>query len=64
LTIVRENAPVPPYPLALTGLSLAELILARIGNRLSGTFRCGGMREFGGTRTLDILDGSFQCTES
>ena len=34
------------------------------GSQLSGTFECRGLIEDGGSRTLDILDGSFDCTES
>ena len=39
------------------------LSLARNGSRLSGTFSCRGLAEVGGNRTLDVLDGSFECTE-
>lgn len=34
------------------------------GTRLSGTFQCHGLAEQTGTRTIDILDGSFECTEA
>lgn len=40
------------------------LDLTRDGAMLSGTFRCRDMRELGGNRTVDLLDGSFQCVES
>jgi hypothetical protein len=40
-----------------------SLTLTRHGERLSGTFACLGLAEFGGARTLDVLDGSFQCSE-
>lgn len=34
------------------------------GTRLTGTFACRGLAERGGTRTVDVLNGSFECTES
>lgn len=40
------------------------LNLARDGARLMGTFRCLDLRELGGNRTVDLLDGSFECVES
>lgn len=41
-----------------------SLTLMRAGTRLSGTFSCLGMAEFGGgNASLDVLDGSFECTE-
>lgn len=41
-----------------------SLTLMRSGTRLSGTFACQGMAHFAGAnRTLDVLDGSFQCEE-
>ena len=30
-------------------------------NELMGSFSCSGLRERGGSRSLDILDGSFMC---
>lgn len=41
------------------------LSLSRDGNSLSGNFSCRGMVELdGGSGTLDVLDGAFQCTIS
>jgi hypothetical protein len=41
-----------------------SLTLMRNGTRLSGTFSCLGMEEFGGGNgSIDVLDGSFECTE-
>lgn len=41
-----------------------SLTMMRTGTRLSGTFSCLGMAEFGGgNRSIDVLDGSFECTE-
>ena len=34
------------------------------GTQLNGMFECRGMIEDGGSRTLDVLDGSFDCTET
>lgn len=34
------------------------------GTRLGGTFQCRGLAEQGGTRTVDVLNGSFECTEA
>jgi hypothetical protein len=40
------------------------LSLTRDGTRLAGTFSCQDLMELaGGARTLDLLDGSFQCVE-
>lgn len=41
-----------------------SLQVTQDGNRLSGTFQCRSLVERNGNRTLDILDGSFECTES
>ena len=40
-----------------------SLTVMRDGTRLSGTFGCRDMGEFGGNRSVDVLDGSFECTE-
>lgn len=36
--------------------------ITRDGNQLTGNFSCQGLAEMGGTRTVDVLDGTFQCT--
>ncbi|HSL85141.1 MAG TPA: hypothetical protein VLF66_20395 [Thermoanaerobaculia bacterium] len=40
------------------------LTLTRSGSELSGTFSCRGMVELGGAGRLDLLDGTFRCTET
>lgn len=40
-----------------------SLSLMRDGNLLTGAFSCRGLVELGGGRTLDVLDGSFRCSE-
>lgn len=45
----------------LMGSCGLDLQLQQGGSVLSGTFACTGMTEMGGNRTLDILDGSFEC---
>ncbi len=40
------------------------LQLTQAGSRLTGTFACRGLGERGGSRTVDVLNGSFACTES
>lgn len=34
------------------------------GERLSGTFQCTGLEERNSSRRVDVLNGSFQCTET
>lgn len=34
------------------------------GIRLTGTFACRGLAERGGTRTVDVSNGVFECTEA
>jgi hypothetical protein len=40
-----------------------SFVLTRSGSTLSGTFSCPDLVELGGNRTLDVLAGSFQCTQ-
>jgi len=39
------------------------LTVTRDGTRLSGTFGCQGLGEVDGTRSVAVLEGSFQCVE-
>lgn len=40
------------------------LQLTQNGTRLTGTFQCRGLAEQGGARTVDVTNGSFECTET
>ncbi len=48
----------------LATASNCELQIDEMGTQLMGSFSCQGLVENGGARTVDILNGTFDCTET
>lgn len=49
------------YSNEITSPCLLELTGVGADNSLMGMFSCSGLTEFGGTRSVDVLDGVFEC---